>query len=202
MSNEQILSSDGLPLEVSLKKAERRNKIRAVLLVAPLFLFILIIYVFPIGEMLFRSIDDRKITGMLPKTFIAMENCIKDTIEYCTERKAFGKSILDNQVVHFRLAELQTELEALRALTYKACDRFVDGKDVTMLASMAKLKSGRLIREVSDSCLQFWGGMGYTMENPVSQQFRDGRLHSIGGGSDEVMLQIISKYMNTLPKKS
>ena len=63
MSTEQILSSDGIPLEISLKKAERRNKIRAVLLVAPLFLFlILIIYVFPIGEMLFRSIDDRKIT--------------------------------------------------------------------------------------------------------------------------------------------
>ena len=74
MSTEQILSSDGIPLEISLKKAERRNKIRAVLLVAPLFLFILIIYVFPIGEMLFRSIDDRKISGMLPKTFTAMEN--------------------------------------------------------------------------------------------------------------------------------
>ena len=134
-------------------------------------------------------------------TFIAMENCIKDTIEYCTERKAFGKSILDNQVVHFRLAELQTELEALRALTYKACDRFVDGKDVTMLVSMAKLKSGRLIREVTDSCLQYWGGMGFTTENPVSQQYRDGRLQSIGGGTDEIMLQIICKHMDTLPKK-
>jgi citronellyl-CoA dehydrogenase len=134
-------------------------------------------------------------------TLIAMENCIKDTIEYCTERKAFGKSILDNQVIHFRLAELQTELEALRALTYKACDRFVDGKDVTMLASMAKLKSGRLIREVTDSCLQYWGGMGFTTENPVSQQYRDGRLQSIGGGTDEIMLQIICKHMDTLPKK-
>ena len=73
MSTEQILSSDGIPLEISLKKAERRNKIRAALLVAPLFLFILIIYVFPIGEMLFRSVDDRMISGMLPKTFKAME---------------------------------------------------------------------------------------------------------------------------------
>ena len=73
MSTEQILSSDGLPLEVSLRKAERRNKIRAVLLVAPLFLFILIIYVFPIGDMLFRSVDDRMITKMLPNTFKAME---------------------------------------------------------------------------------------------------------------------------------
>ena len=67
MSKEQILSSDGLPLEVSLKKAERKNKLKAVALVAPLFLFILIIYIFPIGDMLFRSVDDRMITKMLHK---------------------------------------------------------------------------------------------------------------------------------------
>ena len=73
MSTEQILSSDGVPLEVSLKKAERRNKIRALLLVGPLFLFLLITYVFPIGDMLFRSVDDRMITKMLPNTFTALE---------------------------------------------------------------------------------------------------------------------------------
>ena len=73
MSKEQILSSDGIPLEESLKKAEKKNKIKAVLLVAPLFLFILIIYVFPIGDMLFRSVDDRMITKMLPKTFNAID---------------------------------------------------------------------------------------------------------------------------------
>ena len=73
MSTEQILSSDGVPLEVSLKKAERRNKLRALMLVGPLFLFLLITYVFPIGDMLFRSVDDRMITKMLPKTFAAME---------------------------------------------------------------------------------------------------------------------------------
>ena len=64
------------------------------------------------------------------------------------ERKAFGQSILDNQVVHFRLAELKTEVELLRALTYRACELYVSGQDVTMLASMAKLKAGRLRREV------------------------------------------------------
>ena len=73
MSTEQILSSDGVPLEVSLKKAERRNKIRALMLVGPLFLFLLITYVFPIGDMLFRSVDDRMITKMLPNTFAALE---------------------------------------------------------------------------------------------------------------------------------
>ena len=73
MSQEKILSSDGIPLEESLKKAERKNKLKAVFLVAPLFLFILIIYIFPIGDMLFRSVDDRMITKMLPNTFKAME---------------------------------------------------------------------------------------------------------------------------------
>ena len=70
----QILTSDGVPLEQSLKKAERRNKIKAFLLVAPLLLFLLITYIFPIGEMLTRSIDDKMVTNMLPKTFKAMEN--------------------------------------------------------------------------------------------------------------------------------
>ena len=70
----QILTSDGIPLEQSLKKAERRNKIKAFLLVAPLLLFLIITYIFPIGEMLTRSIDDKMITNMLPKTFKAMEN--------------------------------------------------------------------------------------------------------------------------------
>jgi citronellyl-CoA dehydrogenase len=126
---------------------------------------------------------------------------IDQTIEYTRQRRAFGKSILDNQVVHFRLAELRTEVEALRALTYRAVELYVSGKDVTRLASMAKLKVGRLSREVSDSCLQYWGGMGFTWDNPVSQAFRDGRLGSIGGGADEVMLDIICKIEGTLPKE-
>lgn len=128
-----------------------------------------------------------------------MECCINDTIEYTRDRKAFGQSILDNQVVHFRLAELQTEVEALRALVYNAVEGYVAGEDVTMKASMAKLKVGRLVREVTDSCLQYWGGMGYMWDNPVSRAYRDTRLASIGAGADEVMLGIISKYMGTLP---
>jgi citronellyl-CoA dehydrogenase len=102
-------------------------------------------------------------------------------------------------VVHFRLAELRTEVEALRALTYRAVEMYVQGQDVTRLASMAKLKAGRLSREVADSCLQYWGGMGFTADNPVSRAFRDGRLNSIGGGADEVMLNIICKLEDTLP---
>ena len=75
MSSEtkQILTTDGIPLEISLKKAERKNKIKAFLLVAPLLLFLIITYIFPIGEMFTRSIDDKMITNMLPKTFKSME---------------------------------------------------------------------------------------------------------------------------------
>jgi citronellyl-CoA dehydrogenase len=129
-----------------------------------------------------------------------LDRLIDLTIAYTRERKAFGHAILDNQVVHFRLAELRTEVEALRALTWQAIERFVAGEDVTRLASMAKLKAGRLSREVADSCLQYWGGMGFTADNPVSQAYRDGRLASIGAGADEVMLGIICKLEGTLPR--
>ena len=130
-----------------------------------------------------------------------MERNINDTIEYTRERHAFGKPLLDNQVIHFRLAELQAEVEALRALTYSAVEGYIHGEDVVMKASMAKLKAGRLARVVSDACLQYWGGMGYMWDNPIARSYRDSRLGSIGGGADEVMLAIICKYMNTLPKK-
>ncbi|MBI5901421.1 MAG: acyl-CoA dehydrogenase family protein [Rhodocyclales bacterium] len=129
-----------------------------------------------------------------------MDNMIDQTIAYTRERQIFGKPILDNQVVHYRLAELRTEVEALRALTWRAVEEYIGGKDVTRLASMAKLKCGRLDREVADACLQYWGGMGYTWDNPVSRAWRDGRLVSIGGGADEVMLGIICKLEGTLPR--
>jgi citronellyl-CoA dehydrogenase len=130
-----------------------------------------------------------------------LENLIRETVAYTGQRKAFGQAISDNQYVHFTLAELMTEVEALRSLVYRATEGYIAGQDVTEMASMAKLKAGRLKREVSDKCLQFWGGMGYMWESRVSRAFRDGRLTSIGGGADEIMLTIIAKYMGTLPKR-
>ena len=132
---------------------------------------------------------------------ITKERMIEETIAYTGQRKAFGQSILDNQSVHFRLAELKTEVEMLRALTYRAAELMLKGEDVTMLASMAKLKSGRLSREISDACLQYWGGMGFMNETWISRAYRDTRLGSIGGGADEIMLSIICKHMGILPGK-
>ncbi|WP_315702680.1 MULTISPECIES: acyl-CoA dehydrogenase family protein [unclassified Bradyrhizobium] len=129
----------------------------------------------------------------------AHEFIINETIDYTRNRKAFGRSILDNQVVHFKLAEMQTEVELLRALTYRAAEALIAGEDVTRLATMAKLKAGRLGRELTDACLQYWGGMGFMNETPVSRAYRDTRLTSIGGGADEVMLTILCKMMGTLP---
>jgi putative spermidine/putrescine transport system permease protein len=133
MSTEQILSSDGLPLEISLKKAERRNKIRAVLLVAPLFLFIFIIYVFPIGEMLFRSIDDRKISEMLPKTFTAMEKwdakdlpeepvyaALYEDLSYLKKNKTYGQIIA-------RLNYEKSGFSSLIKKTVRKLNKFEEG---------------------------------------------------------------------------
>ena len=128
-------------------------------------------------------------------TLQGLNNCIEDTIGYAQERKLFGATLADQQWVQFKLAEMKTEVEALRALTYRACELYVQGQDVTELASMAKLMAGRLNRSVPDGCLQFWGGMGYTWENKISRAYRDGRLGSIGGGADEVMLGILAKIM-------
>lgn len=132
-------------------------------------------------------------------TVTGLNLIIDDTIDYTRTRQAFGRRILDNQVVHFRLAELRTEVEALRALVYRATELFVAGEDVTRLASMAKLKAGRLCREVADSCLQYWGGQGYMWESSVARAYRDCRLTSIGAGADEIMLGIICKLERTLP---
>ncbi len=106
MSTEKILSSDGIPLELSLKKAERKNKLKAVMLVGPLFLFLIITYVFPIGDMLFRSVDDRMITKMLPNTFTSLEKwdgkdlpeepvyaALYEDLAYLKKTKTYGKII-------------------------------------------------------------------------------------------------------------
>jgi citronellyl-CoA dehydrogenase len=125
---------------------------------------------------------------------------IQETIDYLRERQAFGKPLLENQYIYFKLAELATEVEAVGALFHKAVALYVAGHDVTQLASMCKLKCARVAREVADWCVQFWGGMGYIEETRVNRAWRDSRLGSIGGGADEVMMGIIAKTMGIMPR--
>ena len=129
------------------------------------------------------------------------KHVIHETIDYLRERKAFGKPLLDNQYIYYKLAELMTEVEAVGALFHKAVALYIQGEDVTQLASMVKLKGARTAREVADWCVQFWGGMGYMEETRVNRFWRDTRLGSIGGGADEVMMGIIAKTMGILPRQ-
>ncbi|ADP19980.1 acyl-CoA dehydrogenase, N-terminal domain protein 25 (plasmid) [Achromobacter xylosoxidans A8] len=131
---------------------------------------------------------------------LAAVQLIEETADYLRQRVAFGKPLLDNQFIQFKLAELKTELEALRGLVYMATQTYINGGDVVELASMAKLKAGRLSREIADWCMQFQGGMGYTWDNFVSRAYRDFRLGSIGGGADEVMMQVIAKQMGLMSR--
>jgi len=131
-----------------------------------------------------------------------MEEAIQLTIDYTRERHAFGKPLIDNQWIHFKIAELLSEVEVLRQLTYHCVRMLVAGQDMTKEVSMAKLKADRLAREVADTCVQFHGGMGYVEEYPIARYYRDARLLSIGGGTDEIMLGIIARYEGILPRRS
>ena len=93
---------------------------------------------------------------------------------------------------------MQMEVEALRALTYRACEMYNNGEDPTLLSSYAKLKAGKLTRSIPNDCIQYWGGLGYMWDNPVCRAMRDMRLSSIGGGADEVMLGIIGIRMGMM----
>jgi citronellyl-CoA dehydrogenase len=125
-----------------------------------------------------------------------MRLALERTIAYVNERQAFGRSLADNQWIQFKLAELVAEVDLLRHYNYACAQAMVDGVDdltVTKMASIAKLKAGRLQREVADTCIQFHGGIGYMEETWTARYFRDSRLLSIGGGADEVMLRILAQ---------
>jgi len=129
------------------------------------------------------------------------ERILRMTIDYCRGRSTFGKPLIENQWIYFKLTELLTEVQFLRQMCYH-CGRLMDrGEDYTREASMAKLKAGRLVREVADTCMQFHGGMGYMEEYPMARYFRDSRLMSIGAGADEIMLGILAKYEGIAPPR-
>jgi len=123
----------------------------------------------------------------------SMDGALRRTADYLRERQAFGQPLLANQYIQFRLAELSAEVDLLRHYNYACADAYLRGDDTTRFATIAKLKAGRLQREIADWCLQFHGGVGYMEETWVSRYFRDSRLLSIGGGADEVMLQILAR---------
>jgi citronellyl-CoA dehydrogenase len=120
------------------------------------------------------------------------ERALRRTLDDLRARQAFGQPLLANQAIQYRLAELIAEVDLLRAYNHAAAQAVVDGEDATRMATIAKLKAGRLAREVADTCVQYHGGMGYAEESWPARYFRDSRLLSIGAGADEVMLRILT----------
>ena len=120
---------------------------------------------------------------------------IELTLEWVTQRKAFGATLWDKQAIRHRLAMLSARVEAARALVYNTAWRDAQGQTVTKEVSMVKALCGELVNEVMYDCLQFHGGFGYMRESAIERMARDARIQSIGGGATEVMLEEIAKRM-------
>ncbi len=121
------------------------------------------------------------------------ERAIERTAAYLRERRVFGEPLLAKQYVQFKLAELNAEIDLLRTYNRSIAEAYQAGESTTRQATIAKLTAGRLARRVADECLQFHGGIGYVEETWTARFFRDNRLTSIGGGADEVMLQVLAR---------
>lgn len=127
-------------------------------------------------------------------SYTGMEIALQDAIRYGKERSAFGRPIGSFQVWRHKFAEHLSATEAAKALTYQAVQRMNTGEDPTKLVSMAKLFAGDLVQKVVYDCLQFHGGYGFIEEYDIARTYRDVRLLPIGGGTSEVMKEIIWKW--------
>jgi citronellyl-CoA dehydrogenase len=123
----------------------------------------------------------------------AMERMVEDAIHHARERQAFGRPLIGFQVWRHKLAEHLASIEAAKRLTYHATALFDAGEDPVREVSMAKLFAGDLAQRVAYDCQQLFGGMGYVDETPVARAWRDLRLITIGGGTSEIMKEIIGK---------
>ena len=139
-----------------------------------------------------QNFQGERLVGALT-SIAGAQRILDQTVNYCKERKAFGRSIIGFQTTRHLIVELETELEAARQLAYRAVDLVARGQNATREISMAKLYAGELACKVADRCLQMHGGMGYMAETEVSRIWRDTRLIPIGGGTSEIMKEILSK---------
>ncbi len=125
----------------------------------------------------------------------AMEQMLEQVLEHVKQRQAFGQPLSQFQVLRHRLAELHTAFECARQLTYHALRLHVGGEYAVAQTSMAKKVATETACKVADECLQLYGGAGYMMEYDIQRHWRDARLGPIGGGTSEVMNEIIAKQL-------
>jgi acyl-CoA dehydrogenase len=123
------------------------------------------------------------------------ERALEDTIAYVQQRHAFDEPLSKKQVVRHKLADLATLIEAGRWLTYAACLKYRDREEAVKEISMVKLFTAEMAQKVAYDCVQLHGGYGYMREYPIERFFRDIRLMTIGGGTSEIMKEIIAKQM-------
>jgi len=123
----------------------------------------------------------------------ACERALDRTVAYLRGRTAFGGPLVRQQYLTYTLAELYARLDMCRHYNYACAEAFMRGEDTTYFATVAKLAIGRLCEDVARTCLQYHGGIGYMEETWTARFLRDMRVTSIGGGADEVMLQVIAK---------
>jgi citronellyl-CoA dehydrogenase len=129
----------------------------------------------------------------LPGAYIGARDTIDMTLDYIRQRMVFGKPLASKQVLRHRLVDWITDLECLKHLTYHVVRMKMEGLDATKEISMGKLLAGKLSFDVSNGCLQMFGGMGYMNESLISRNFKDTRLLAIGGGANEVMKEVIAR---------
>lgn len=123
------------------------------------------------------------------------EDALEKSLQYLNERQAFGRKLNRFQELRHRIAQLSSELEMSKVFTYQVCTMYNQGQYAVKQAAMAKLLATELADKCTYQCLQFFGGYGYMEEYPLARMWRDARLGTIGGGSSEIMRDIIAKMV-------
>jgi short/branched chain acyl-CoA dehydrogenase len=123
------------------------------------------------------------------------QGALDQALAYAKQRKAFGKTISSFQAIQMKLADMATEIEAARLLTYKAALLKDAGRNFTLTAAQAKLKTGRLAVRCAEEAVQIHGGYGYIEEYPVCRFYRDAKILTIGEGTDEVQQMVIARAL-------
>jgi alkylation response protein AidB-like acyl-CoA dehydrogenase len=123
------------------------------------------------------------------------QGALDEALAYAKERRAFGKPISKFQAIQSKLADMSTEIEAARLLVYKAAREKDAGRNFTLTAAQAKLKTGRLAVRCTEEAVQIHGGYGYIEEYPVCRFYRDAKILTIGEGTDEVQQMVIARAL-------
>ena len=123
------------------------------------------------------------------------QGALDEALAYAKERVAFGKPISKYQMIQAKLADISTEIEAARLLTYKAAMEKDLGRNFSLTAAQAKLKTGRLAVRAAEEAVQIHGGYGYIEEYPVCRFYRDAKILTIGEGTDEVQQMVIARAL-------